>query len=147
VIALPGGAHMIVEGGTNAAELLGVSDTVIGLTVLALGTSLPEFATVLVASFRKQADLAIGNVLGSNVFNVFAVGGGAAIAAGAVGSELTVAPSFMAFDFWVMLASGTVLLIWILTSRPIGRVMGGLLFLSYAAYMAALALMNPITLP
>lgn len=147
IIALPGGAHMIVEGGTRAATLLGVSDAVIGLTVLALGTSLPEFATVLVAAFRRQADLAIGNVLGSNVFNVFAVGGGAAIAAGAVGTELTVASSFMAFDFWVMLASGTLLMLWVMTSRPIGRVMGGLLFLGYAAYIAALVWMNPITLP
>ncbi|MEE2567418.1 calcium/sodium antiporter [Hyphobacterium marinum] len=147
IIALPGGAHMIVLGGSRAAELLGVSDTVIGLTVLALGTSLPEFATVLVAAFRRQADLAIGNVLGSNVFNVFAVGGGAALAAGAAGTELTVAASFMDFDFWVMLGASTLLFLWILTSRPIGRVMGGLLFLGYGAYIAALAYMNQIQLP
>lgn len=147
LIALPGGARMIVEGGEEAASLLGVSDAVIGLTILALGTSLPEFATVLVAAFRRQADMAIGNVLGSNVFNIFAVGGGAALAAGAAGNAMTVAGNFMAFDFWVMLASSALLLLWVLTGRPIGRVMGGLLFLGYAAYIAALAFTNQIHLP
>tara|TARA_R110002072_G_scaffold36848_2_gene108184 strand:+ start:4426 stop:5421 length:996 start_codon:yes stop_codon:yes gene_type:complete len=146
VVALPGGAHMIVEGATNAAERLGVSDALIGLTVLALGTSLPEFATVMVATFRRQADLAIGNVLGSNVFNVFAVGGGAAIVGALTGNELIVDPSFMELDFWVMLGSSALLMLWILTSRPIGRVMGGLLFLGYGAYIAALAYMNNIFL-
>ncbi len=147
LVALPVGAQMIVSGGSAAAADLGVDESIIGLTAVAFGTSLPELATVVMASVRRHAELAIGNVLGSNVFNVFAVGGGAAIAAGAVGTELTVASSFMAFDFWVMLASGTLLMLWVMTSRPIGRVMGGLLFLGYAAYIAALVWMNPITLP
>ncbi|MEE2526419.1 calcium/sodium antiporter [Hyphobacterium sp. HN65] len=144
IILLPAGAHMIVTGGTSAAAILGVSDAVIGLTALAIGTSLPEFATVVVAVLRRQADLAIGNVLGSNVFNVFAVGGAAGLAAGAAGLDLPVPDQFMRFDFWVMLGASTLLAAWIYMGRNVGRLAGILFFGGYVAYIAALWVMNPI---
>lgn len=146
IVLLPVGAHMIVVGGTNAAELLGVSDAVIGLTALAIGTSLPEFATVVVAVMRRQADLAIGNVLGSNVFNVFAVGGAAGLAAGAAGVPMPVPAQFMTFDFWVMLGASALLALWIFAGRNVGRLAGVLFFGGYVAYIAALWWMNPIQL-
>lgn len=139
LIALPGGAHMIVQGGMAAAADLGVDQSLIGLTALAFGTSLPELATVIMASMRRQAEMAIGNVIGSNIFNVFAVGGAAALAGGAVGVTFDVPEAFFALDFWVMLGSSAVIALVVLAKRPIGRVLGSLLFLSYAGYIAYLA--------
>ncbi|WP_233346806.1 calcium/sodium antiporter [Hyphobacterium sp. CCMP332] len=147
LIALPFGAHMIVTGGTAAAGLLGVSDAVIGLTALAIGTSLPEFATVVAAVMRKQGDLAIGNVLGSNVFNVFAVGGATGIAAGLANAPMPVPDAFMRFDFWVMLGASALLALLIFAGRNIGRLAGVLFFGGYVAYIAALVWMNPIQFP
>ena len=82
LVALPIGANLIVEGGASLAATLGVSEAVIGLTLLAVGTSLPELATSVVAAVRRQADMAIGNVIGSNIFNILAVGGITGLAAG-----------------------------------------------------------------
>jgi cation:H+ antiporter len=147
LIALPIGAHMIVTGGTAAAGLLGVSDAVIGLTALAIGTSLPEFATVVAAVMRKQGDLAIGNVLGSNVFNVFAVGGATGLVAGLTNTALPVPEQFMVFDFWVMLGASAVLALLIMAGRNIGKLAGMLFFGGYVAYIAALVWMNPLQIP
>lgn len=146
LVALPAGAHMIVAGGTNAAELLGVPDAVIGLTAVAIGTSLPELAAVMVAVMRRNAELAIGNVLGSNIFNIFAVGGGASLAVGLTGGTLAVPEQIMDFDIWVMLAAAVVLSLWVFTGRAIGRLTGLVLFGAYIAYIAALAVMNPVDL-
>jgi cation:H+ antiporter len=139
LVALPGGAHMIVQGGIAAATDLGVDQSLIGLTALAFGTSLPELATVVMASMRRHAEMAIGNVIGSNIFNVFAVGGAAAMAGGAVNVTLNVPEAFFALDFWVMLGSSVVIALVVLAKRPIGRVLGSLLFISYIGYIAYLA--------
>ncbi|MDG1418594.1 MAG: calcium/sodium antiporter [Maricaulis sp.] len=139
LIALPGGAHMIVQGGIAAATDLGVDQSLIGLTALAFGTSLPELATVVMASMRRQAEMAIGNVIGSNIFNVFAVGGAAAMAAGAMNVTLNVPEAFFVLDFWVMLGSSVVIALVVLAKRPIGRILGSLLFLSYVGYIVYLA--------
>lgn len=144
LIALPLGAHIIVTGGTAAAGLLGVSDAVIGLTALAIGTSLPEFATVAAAVLRKQGDLAIGNVLGSNVFNVFAVGGATGLAAGLANVPMPVPDQFMRLDFWVMLGASALLALLIFAGRNVGRLAGLLFFGGYVAYIAALVWLNPI---
>jgi cation:H+ antiporter len=135
LIALPLGAQMIVEGGTAAAQDLGVEDAVIGLTVLAFGTSLPELATVIMASMRRQAELAIGNVIGSNIFNIFAVAGATAIAAGFSGVQLNVPEQFYNLDFIVMGVSSVVITIIVLLKQPIGRLIGSGLFLSYLGYI------------
>lgn len=144
LIALPVGAHIIVTGGTAAAGLLGVSDAVIGLTALAIGTSLPEFATVVAAVLRRQGDLAIGNVLGSNVFNVFAVGGATGIAAGLANVPVPVPDQFMRLDFQVMLGASALLALLIFSGRNVGRLAGLLFFGGYVAYIAALVWLNPI---
>lgn len=144
--ALPLGAHMIVSGGTRAAELLGVPDAVIGLTAVAVGTSLPELAAVMVAVMRRNAELAIGNVLGSNIFNIFAVGGGASLAVGLTGGTLAVPEQIMAFDVWVMLAAAVILALWVFAGRAVGRVTGLVFFAGYCTYVGALAVMNPISL-
>ena len=126
-------------GAPEAARALDIDESIIGLTALAFGTSLPELATVVMASLRRQADLAIGNVLGSNIFNVFAVGGATGIAAAAVGSELPVPEGFFGLDFWVMMAASVVIAGIVLARRPIGRIFGLLLFAAYAGYITVLA--------
>lgn len=139
LVGLPIGAQMIVTGGTAAATDLGVDDAIIGLTAVAFGTSLPELATVVMASVRRQADLAIGNVLGSNIFNVFAVGGATGIAASMAGVDLPVPESFFGLDFWVMLGSSVVIAGIILAKHPISRILGAVLFAGYVGYIVVLA--------
>jgi cation:H+ antiporter len=142
VIALPLGANLIVEGGTGLADVLGVPEAVVGLTVLALGTSLPELATSLVAALRRQVDMAIGNVIGSNIFNLFAVGGITGITAGAALGGAPVNGEFFRLDYWVMLAAAGVIAGLALSRRALGRAAGAVLFAGYCAYIAALGIMN-----
>lgn len=139
LVGLPIGAQMIVAGGTAAAADLGVDDALIGLTAVAFGTSLPELATVVMASVRRQAELAIGNVLGSNIFNVFAVGGATGIAAALTGNTLPVPEDFFRLDFWVMLGASVVIAGIILLKQPISRLLGVALFAGYIGYIYVLA--------
>lgn len=139
LVALPVGAQMVVTGGVAAAHDLNVDPALIGLTAVALGTSLPELATVVMASVRRHADLAIGNVLGSNIFNVFAVAGAAGVAANTVGTELVVQESFFQLDLWVMLAASILIAGIVLFKRPITRWLGLALTLGYIGYIAVLA--------
>ena len=139
LIALPIGAHLIVTGGSSLAVDLGVPEAVVGLTILAFGTSLPELATALMAALKKQGDMALGNVLGSNIFNIFAVGGITGLAAGAKGGFARVDESFFIMDYWVMLASIVAVTLFILTRRPINQLVGAVLFLAYIVYIGALA--------
>ncbi len=139
LIGLPVGAQMIVVGGTEAARALDIDESLIGLTALAFGTSLPELATVIMSSIRRQAQLAIGNILGSNIFNVFAVGGATGIAAGMAGLTLPVPDAFFSLDFWVMLGSSVIIAALVLVRHPISRLIGLGLFVGYLAYIALLA--------
>ena len=139
LVALPVGAQMIVTGGTEAARTLNVDEAIIGLTAIAFGTSLPELATVVMASVRRQADMAIGNVLGSNIFNVFAVGGATGLAASAMGNDLPVPPGFFSLDLWVMLGASVAIAAIIMAKQPISRLFGLLLFGAYIAYIVVLA--------
>ena len=129
IAALAGGAALLVENATYFAELLNISDVVIGVTVVAIGTSLPELATSLVASTRGEADISVGNVIGSNIFNVLLV-----IGAVAVARPIAVAPGAR-IDLVIML--GASLLIWPImrTRYCISRWEGALLLVAYAAYM------------
>ncbi|WP_298912174.1 calcium/sodium antiporter [uncultured Algimonas sp.] len=126
------GGELIVGNGIALASGLGVSETVIGLTIVAIGTSLPEIATVVLATLRGHSEVAIGNVLGSNVFNLFAVMGAAGLA-----GPVLVEPSLFRFDFWVMLATTFILMLFVMTRKPIGRKTGALFVLCYILYMAA----------
>lgn len=138
LVLLPLGAHFVVSNGSELARQLGVSEAVIGLTLLAVGTSLPELATSIVAALRKQAAMAFGNIIGSNIFNIAAVGGLTAVSAHLAGASVTVDAIFLRFDFWVMAAAMLAGAVFVFTRRPIGRVAGIVLSGGYAAYLAAL---------
>lgn len=142
LVALPIGANLIVEGGSGLALTLGVSEALIGLTLLAVGTSLPELATSVVAAVRRQADMAIGNVIGSNIFNIFAVGGITGLAAGGFTGGVAVDPAFFRLDLWVFLAAAVFVTLLVFSRRPMGRTTGAVLLLVYAAYIAALLYFN-----
>ncbi len=129
------GGELIVGNGIKLASGLGVSETVIGLTIVAIGTSLPEITTVVVGTLRGHSEVALGNVLGSNVFNTFAVMGAAGMA-----GPVMIEPSLYRFDFWVMLLATFVLLAFVLTRKPIGRKTGAAFVLAYVAYMVGVVL-------
>ena len=100
LIGLPLGADILVDASLVIAKNFGVSDAVIGLTLVALGTSLPELATTVMAAIRRQADVALGNVIGSNMFNLLAIIGVASLF-----GPIPVGAEFLDFDLWVMLAA------------------------------------------
>ena len=126
------GGELIVNNGVKLAAGLGVSETIIGLTIVAIGTSLPEITTVVVGTLRGHSEVALGNVLGSNVFNTFAVMGAAALA-----GPVMVEPKMFVFDFWVMLVATAALLLFVLTRKPIGRKTGAVFVIGYVLYMLA----------
>jgi cation:H+ antiporter len=131
LIALVAGSRFAVIGASAIAREAGISEEVIGITLVAFGTSLPELATAMVAAARKQADVCIGNVIGSNIFNLLGITGAAAIAA-----PLPFAASVVSFDIWVLLAI-TVLFMWfMLTGRRIQRWEGAVLLLLYFSYIS-----------
>ena len=133
------GGNLIVDNAVSIATGFGVSATIIGLTIVAIGTSLPEIATVVVATYRGHPEVAIGNVLGSNVFNVFAVMGASALA-----GPIVIDQSLIRFDFWVMLLSSFILLLYVLRRQPIGRKTGIVFTLAYAAYLLAVIFLTPL---
>ncbi|MDO2947025.1 calcium/sodium antiporter [Aeromonas simiae] len=132
LVLLVGASRLLVWGAVEVAHGLGISDLVIGLTIVAIGTSLPELASSLMAIRKKEHDLALGNVLGSNVFNTLAVVG---IAAGI--HPLDVDPLVLSRDWSVMMALTLVLLIMCVARKGQGRINrleGGLLLVSFFAY-------------
>jgi cation:H+ antiporter len=131
------GARWLVESSVVAARAFGVSELVIGLTIVSAGTSLPEVATSVVAALRGERDIAIGNVVGSNVFNLLGVLGAAAAVAP---DGLPVAASVRAFDLPVMLGATIVILPIAFTGRRIARLEGLLLLGAYVAYVVFLVL-------
>lgn len=131
LIGLPIGADILVVHGSALAAAFGARPEVIGLTVVALGTSLPELATVGAAALRKRSEVAIGNVVGSNIFNIFAVGGASGLAGGfAFGAET------LRFELPVMIAASAALSVFILARRDIGRPAGLAFLAAYAAFIA-----------
>ena len=132
MIALPASSHFLVEGAIGIARTLGVTDTVIGLTVVAFGTSMPELATAVTSACRKEDDLAIGNIIGSNMFNLLGVLGIAAAI-----RPIEVQPMILARDFPVMfLLTGLMFLLasdWRGPGR-IGRSAGVLLLVIFVGY-------------
>jgi cation:H+ antiporter len=132
------GARGIVTAAVAFAQALGVSELVIGLTIVAAGTSLPEVATSVTAAIRKERDIAIGNVVGSNIFNILGVLGISALAAG--GAGLVVSDAVINFDAWVMLAVAVACLPVFFSGREIARWEGGIFVAYYVAYVAFLIL-------
>jgi cation:H+ antiporter len=133
LIGLPLGADLLVDGAVGVARDLGVSEAVIGLTIVAVGTSLPELATTMAAALKREGGVALGNVLGSNLFNLLSIIGIASLV-----GPIPVPEGMLAKDLWVMLGASVLLVFWVLTGRSIGR-LGGAAFLAlYAAYLATL---------
>lgn len=130
LVGLPLGASLLVDNATVIAKAFGISDTVIGLTLVAVGTSLPELATTVVAALRRQADVALGNVIGSNMFNLLAIIG----IAGFIG-PIEVDPEFLQFDLWVMLAASLMLIPFVYLGKNITRLWGIGLSTLYAIYL------------
>jgi len=139
LVLLIAGSHFLVEGAVSLAKALGLSELVIGLTVIAVGTSLPELATSIMAAIRGERDIAVGNIVGSNIFNLLAVLGLASLVSPAA---ISVATNALAFDFPVMIAVALACLPIFFTGYSISR-WEGLLFLAYyVAYTAYLVMAN-----
>ncbi len=133
LVGLPLGANLLVEASTNIARHFGISETIIGLTLVAVGTSLPELATTVMAAFRKQAEVAIGNVIGSNMFNLLAIIGIASFV-----GPIPVEPGILSFDIWVMLGASLLLAPFVLLKWHMGRLWGIALCVLYASYVFTL---------
>ena len=137
ILYIIGGLAGLIFGGqwfVEGASSLGVSESIIGLTLVAGGTSLPELATSIVAALKKNPEIAIGNVIGSNLFNIFFV----------LGCSASITPlrlnGITNFDLWVLVGSG--ILLWLFglffAKRTITRIEGGIMILCYIAYTTAL---------
>ncbi|KFZ32067.1 sodium:calcium antiporter [Pseudidiomarina salinarum] len=130
LVLLIGGARILLHGAVSIAEDFGVSEAVIGLTLVAVGTSLPELAISVIAAFRRHADVAVGNILGSNIFNLLGILGISALL-----QPLPVAARIVQFDQWVMLGTAVLLLVFLYTGRRLSRLEGGILFSAYIGYI------------
>lgn len=131
-LALPLGAELLIDGAVGLADALGVPNPLIGLTVVAVGTSLPELATTVVAALKRQADVAVGNVLGSNVMNVYAIMGAAALASPA---PMAIPRRLLLIDLPVMLAATFALASLIRRRGVVDRRAGSFLAGGYVVYV------------
>jgi cation:H+ antiporter len=127
------GADLLVGAAIEISRSFAVSEAVIGLTVVAVGTSLPELATTIVATLRRQADVAFGNVVGSNIFNILGILGATALV-----TPIPVPERIAGLDVWVMLGVTVVAALFALTGWRLSRAEGGLLLGGYAAYVATM---------
>lgn len=131
IVAVVIGARLLVSGAVTAARAFGVGEEVIGLTLVAIGTSLPELATAIVAALRKHSDVAIGNVIGANIYNVLAIMGLVAVV-----TPLQIPEQIMRFDIWFMLTVTLVLLASIMAFRGVSRHVGIAFLVAYGGYVA-----------
>ncbi|MDZ4728468.1 MAG: calcium/sodium antiporter [Xanthomonadales bacterium] len=137
LVLLVVGSGWLVDSASSFARAIGISDVVIALTIVAAGTSMPEVATSVVAALKGERDIAVGNVVGSNIFNILAcLGISGLVAAGG----LPIPPSILAFDFWVMLAVALACLPIFISGREIARWEGIVLLGYYIAYTSYLVL-------
>jgi len=130
------GAEILIEGATGLASRYGITESVIGLSIVALGTSLPELAVTLVAGLRKQGGVAVGNILGSNVINIMGILGVAAIYSGG----LVISSEFADRDIWVVVLTSGFIVAMLLDERRIGKRVGAAMVGGYLAYIAMLYL-------
>jgi cation:H+ antiporter len=133
--ALIGGAKLLVDGAIGVARAAGISESVIGLSLVAVGTSLPELAATAIAAWRRHTDVAVGNVLGSNLFNVLLILGTTSMV-----GPMPFADEFVRVDLWVMMGAGVVLIPVMVTNWSISRREGALLLLLYAVYITSMGL-------
>jgi cation:H+ antiporter len=130
LLLLIGGSQVLLIGATGIAEHLGVPEAVVGLTLVAVGTSLPELSISVIAAIRRHADVAVGNILGSNIFNLLGILGVSALL-----QPLPVHARILQFDQWVMLGASLLLLLFLYTGRRLNRPEGGFLLISYGIYV------------
>lgn len=128
---LIGGSQLLLYGAIGLAQAMGISEAVIGLTIVAVGTSLPEMAVSVIAALRRHADVAVGNILGSNIFNLLGILGISAFL-----QPLPLASRVALFDQWVMLGAAGVLMLFLYTGMRLSRWEGTALLTGYAAYIA-----------
>ena len=133
VIGLPVGADLLVTNASALAKGYGVSDAVVGLTLVAIGTSLPELATTFVAVLRKKAEVVLGNLIGSNIFNLLAIIGVTSLI-----SPVPVDPIFIKFDFWIMLGASLLIAPFIFLNIQFNRLSGFLFVALYIGYLTAI---------
>tara|TARA_R110001606_G_scaffold155122_3_gene296956 strand:+ start:929 stop:1948 length:1020 start_codon:yes stop_codon:yes gene_type:complete len=153
LVAVIIGARLLVDGGVSIARDFGISETIIGLTIVAVGTSLPELATTAVAAYRGKSDVALGNIIGSNIFNVlgilgvtalvqpFSVRGNTGAAEMADGATTRLISSL---DIGVLLLSTVLLMLFAITRKRIARWEGAVLLLAYALYFGLLFGLVPV---
>ena len=127
------GSNLLIGGAIGIARAMSIPESVIGLTLVAVGTSLPELATSLAATLRRHGGVAVGNVIGSNMFNILGVMGATAIT-----TPVPVPPAFLQFDFWIMLGSSALLLPLAYFCNRIGRRAGVILVSLYVLYIFAI---------
>lgn len=130
LVLLVGGAQVLLHGAVSLATNVGLSEAVIGLTLVAVGTSLPELTISVIAAFRRHADVAIGNVLGSNLFNLLGILGISALL-----QPLPVPARILQFDQWVLLGTALLLFFFLYTGRRLSRGEGIALLVGYGAYL------------
>jgi cation:H+ antiporter len=135
-VALIVGSKWVVDGAVKLALSLGVSETAVGLTIVAVGTSLPELATSVMAAYRRNPDIAVGNVVGSNIFNIFFILGVSGLI-----RPIPFAPRTN-IDIGVLLVASSLLFLWMFTGkrRTLDRWESGVFLVLYAVYLVAIAL-------
>lgn len=133
LIGLPLGADILVVSATNIARSMDISETVIGLTLVAVGTSLPELATTVSAALRKQADVALGNVIGSNMANLLGIMGIASLF-----GEIPVPREILHYDILIMVAASVLIAPFVLGRMNINRVWGAGFLIAYVVYVVTL---------
>ncbi len=135
IIGLPVGARLVVDSAVEIALKVGMSEAVVGITIIAFSTSLPELATTVVAAFRKETEVALGTLVGSNIFNILAIMGIAALLAP---EGIPVPPLFPVLDLPLMIFSALVVSVFIWRRKPIGRRAGAILTGIYLGYVVIL---------
>lgn len=125
------GGYFLVNGAVGLARSFGISETIIGLTIVAVGTSMPELVTSVMAAIRKQTEVAFGNIVGSNIYNILGIGGFTALIA-----PTEVPEQIVRFDNLVMIGASLLLVLFAYTGRRISRVEGAILVAAYAGYVA-----------
>ena len=128
------GARVLVDAAMALAQTFGFSETIIALTIVAVGTSLPELVSSVIAAFRRHGDVALGNVLGSNIYNVFGILGVTAAV-----HPLDIPTQILRLDIWVMLAATAAMMLFAVTGRRLSRGEGAALFCGYIVYTGFLA--------
>jgi len=135
LVGIVAGARLLVTSSVEIAGALGVSDSLIGLTVVAIGTSLPELATSVVAALKRQTDIALGNIIGSNIFNILGILGTTVLV-----QPIRIPQDVVTFDAWVLLGVTGLLLYYALTDARLSRSEGAVFLVLYASYVGLLAI-------